>query len=88
MGIAGMILGILAIVFFWVPILNFVFIVVGLPLSIAGLLVGKSRGEPVGVAIAGIVLNCVPLAINILILVFIGSLLGLLAGVLGSLGEF
>ena len=82
MGIAGMILGILAVVFFWVPVLNFILIVVGLPLSIAGLVVGKSRGEPVGMAIAGIVLNCIPLAINIIILILIGSFLGLLAGAL------
>ena len=47
MGVAGMILGILALVFFWVPVLNFILIVVGLPLSIAGLVVGKQRGEPV-----------------------------------------
>lgn len=82
MGVAGMVLGILAVVFFWVPVLNFILIVVGLPLSIAGLVVGKQRGEPVGMAIAGIVLNSIPLAINIIILVAIGSFLGILAGAL------
>ncbi len=85
MGVAGMVLGILAVVFFWVPVLNFILIMVGLPLSIAGLVVGRQRGEPVGTAIAGIVLNCIPLAINIIILLIIGSFLGLLAGLLGSL---
>ena len=85
MGTAGMVLGILAVVFFWVPILNWLLIIVGLPLSIAGLLVGKSRNEPVGMAIAGIVLNCIPLVISIAIVILIGSFLGLLAGLLGSL---
>ena len=84
MGTAGMVLGILAVVFFWVPVLNFVLIAVGLPLSIVGLVVGRQRGEPVGMAIAGIVLNCIPLAINIIILLIIGSLLGILAAALGE----
>lgn len=79
MGIAGMILGILAVVFFWVPVLNFILIVVGLPLSITGLVVGIQRNEPVGMAIAGIVLNSISLVINIIILIAIGSLLGVLA---------
>ncbi len=83
MGVAGMVLGILAVVFFWVPILNWILILVGLPLSIVGLVVGKQRGEPTGMAIAGIVLNCIPIVINIIVIVAIGSFLGLLAGLLG-----
>ena len=86
MGVAGMVLGILAIGLFWVPILNWILIAIGLPLSIAGLVTGKQRGEPVGMAIAGIVLNCVPLIISIIIILLIGSFLGLLVGALGSLG--
>jgi hypothetical protein len=85
MGVAGMVLGILAVVFFWVPVFNWMLIAVGLPLSIAGLVVGKQRGEPVGMAIAGIVLNCIPLVISIIIIILIGSFLGLLAGLLGGL---
>ena len=60
--------------------------ILGLPLLIVSLLTGKQRGEPTGMAIAGSVLNCVPLTINIIIiLIFTGSFLGLLAGALGSL---
>ena len=80
MGTAGMVLGILAIIFVWVPILNWILILVGLPLSIAGLIVGKQRSEPTGMAIAGIVLNSVPIVISIIIIIAIGSFLGILAG--------
>ena len=80
MGTAGMVLGILAIIFVWVPILNWILILVGLPLSIAGLIVGKQRGEATGMAIAGIVLNSIPIVISIIIIIAIGSFLGILAG--------
>ena len=82
MGTAGMVLGILAIIFVWVPILNWILILVGLPLSIAGLIVGKQRGEATGMAIAGIVLNSIPIVISIIIIIAIGSFLGILAGLL------
>ena len=82
MGIAGMVLGILAIVFFWVPVLNWILILVGLPLSIVGLVQGRQRGEATGMAIAGIVLNCIPIGINIIVIILIGSIFGVLAGAL------
>ena len=73
----------LAIIFVWVPILNWILILAGLPLSIAGLIVGKQRGEPTGMAIAGIVLNSIPIVI--IIIIAIGSFLGILGGILGGL---
>lgn len=82
MGIAGMVLGILAIVFFWVPVLNWILILVGLPLSVVGLVQGRQRGEATGMAIAGIVLNCIPIGINIIVIILIGSIFGVLAGAL------
>ena len=82
MGIAGMILGILAVVFFWVPFLNWVLILVGLPLSIIGFVTARQRGQPTGMALAGIILNSIPILINILIIIAIGSFFGILAGAL------
>ena len=61
MGIAGMILGILAVVFAIIPIFGWIIsipcVLVGLPLSIIGLIQNRRRGQGYGMAIAGIVTN-------------------------------
>ncbi len=67
MGIIGMCASILAIVFFKSALFAFPLIVVGLGLSVAGRITGNRRGERVGFATAGIVLNLTPLVLNAII---------------------
>jgi hypothetical protein len=77
MGIAGMVLGIIAIVFVSFRIVGIIVTVpcmlVGLPLSIVGLVQGRNNGTGVGMAIAGLVLNLIALLIFLVALIFIGS---------------
>ena len=64
MGTAGMIIGLPALVLFWIPLLGWILMVVGLGLSIAALVKGKLRGGQTGFAIAGAVLNFIALSIH------------------------
>lgn len=78
MGIAGMILGILAVVFAVIPIIGWIIsipcLLVGLPLSIIGFFQNRKRGRGYGMAIAGIVTNIVAIVVVILwIFLFVGS---------------
>ena len=68
MDIAGMALGILAIVFVWTPIggasgwITVPLVVVGLPLSIAAYQKARRNATRIGIAIAGMVTNIVAAA--------------------------
>ena len=89
MGIAGMILGILAMIFLWIPLVGAVIalltVVIGLPLSGAGLRSARRNGAGAGMAIAGIVLNVVALVIILVAVAACGSLvLGILTALSGS----
>ena len=70
MGIAGMILGILAVVFAIIPIFGWIIaipcLLLGLPLSIIGLIQNRRRDQGYGMAIAGIVTNCLAVVVIIL----------------------
>ena len=84
MGIAGMVLGILAIITVWIPLVGIVaipLVAVGLPMSLAGFRSARRNndGAGTGMAIAGITLNLVAAAIILLWLVACGALLGRLA---------
>ena len=65
MDIAGMVLGILAIVFVWTPIgelpgwISIPLVVVGLPLSISAFQSARRNATRSGIAIAGMVTNSV-----------------------------
>ena len=78
MAIAGMILGILATVFALIPLVGgFMAIpclLVGLPLAGVSFSQARKANDPLGVPIAGIVLNIVGLALTIMwwVLVIIG----------------
>ena len=68
MGIAGMILGIMAIMFAWIPIIGFIsipLVIIGLPLSIFGLLRSRSRRRGIGMAVTGLVTNTAALSFSI-----------------------
>ena len=79
MNIAGMVLGIIAIMFAWIPVVGFVsipFVAVGLPLSYFGLRKSKRKKAGVGMAVAGLVTNLIALVVIVLWwFVLIGSLL-------------
>ena len=64
MGVAGMIIGLPALILFWVPAFGWILMVAGLGLSVAGLVMGKQREEQVGFAKAGVVLNSIALTIT------------------------
>ena len=83
MGIAGMILGILAMIVVWIPVIGIVaipMVTAGLPLSLVGLRRARRDNEGAGMAIAGITLNIVAAAVILLWLVaFSASLATFLA---------
>ena len=64
LGIAGMIIGLPALVLFWIPALGWLLMLAGLSLSVAGLIFSNLRERPAGFAIAGIVLNSIALTIH------------------------
>ena len=64
LGVAGMIIGLPALVLFWIPILGWLLMVAGLSLSVAGLIFSNLRERPAGFAIAGIALNAIALTIH------------------------
>ncbi len=79
MAIAGMVLGIVAIIFAFVPVvgafISFPCIGVGLPLAIVGFLRNRKAGLGTGMAIAGIATNAVALLIVIIWLAAVGAAL-------------
>lgn len=77
LGICGMCAGLLAVVFFQkTELLGFPLMLAGFALSIAGLTIGKKRGERIGFAIAGIAISCIPLIVNIVIGAVLGAAFG------------
>ena len=73
LGIWGMVAGLLAIVFLQTALLGFPLMVAGWALSITGLVTGRSRGEQVGFAVAGIVLSTIPFVINVIVAVVVST---------------
>ena len=76
MGIAGMILGILAMIFVWIPVVGIIaipLVAVGLPLSLAGLIIARRNDDGAGMAIAGLVTNVLAAAIIMVWVIFVGS---------------
>ena len=65
MAIAGMVLGIVALVFGWIPVINwfisFPCLLVGIPLSSVAFYQGNKNGTSIGMAVAGLVTNIVAL---------------------------
>jgi hypothetical protein len=78
MNIAGMVLGIIAVILVWIPFVGLIsipMVLVGLPLSFFGFRGSRRRGAGVGIAIAGLTTNLIALAVIILWILFVGSLL-------------
>jgi hypothetical protein len=70
LGVASMVLGIVGIVFCWVPVLNWI---LGLLAIILGA-VGVRRVAGKGMAVAGLVLGIITIALNILAATLVASL--------------
>ena len=71
MGIIGLIIGVPTLFLFWIPLLGWLMMMAGLGISITGLVIGKQNGQPMGLAIAAVVLNSIPLAIHIAIAILV-----------------
>ena len=77
MGIASLVLGIVSVVFCFLPCLSYVALItciIGLVLGIIDLIKKKQSGEPKGQAIAGIVLNAIALGLFVLGFLVLASL--------------
>ena len=77
MAVAGMILGIVAVIFAFIPVagafIAFPCLAVGLPLSAVGFFRNRSRGEGKGMAITGIVTNVVAFVFVVLWITVLAS---------------
>ena len=65
MGIIGLIIGVPTLFLFWIPLLGWLMMMVGLGLSVAGLVTARQNGQSAALAIAAIVLNAIPVSIHI-----------------------
>ena len=74
LAVAGMVLGIVALLFCWVPFLNIVLAILAIVFSIVGMARGISRG----MAIAGLVLGLISAAL--IAAFFISVITGIIAG--------
>ena len=71
MAIIGLIVGVPTLFLFWIPLLGWLMMMVGLGLSIAGLVTAKQNGQPMALAVAAVVLNSIPLSIHLASAIFI-----------------
>ena len=72
MGLAGMILGILAFILVWIPFFGIIawpLIIVGLPLSAIGFARNRKRGKGSRMAIVGMVMNIIALVLAVLVII-------------------
>ena len=84
LAIAGMVVGIVGIVFSFIPVLGLLLCLTGLGLSIPGLIVGNKNGKNRGNALAGIIVSGVGLLIAFIVTV---SFFVVAAGVANTIEE-
>ena len=73
LGVAGFVLGLLGLIFCWLPGLGITMAVLGIILGGVGIATGKKKGAPVGLAIAGLVLGIIALIPAIIIIAAVAS---------------
>lgn len=73
LGVAGFVLGLLGLIFCWVPGLGITMALLGVILGGVGISTGKKKGAPTGLAIAGLVLGIIALIPAILIIAAVAS---------------
>ena len=77
MNIAGMVLGIIAVILVWIPFVGLIsipMVLIGLPLSFLAFRSAEKNREGVGIAVAGLTTNLIALGAIVLWLLFVGSL--------------
>jgi uncharacterized membrane protein len=74
MAVAGLVLGIVALLLCWFPPAGVVLGLVGLVLSIVGLAKSRSRGSGRGAAIAGLILSIVAIVLALVMLVVLAGM--------------
>ena len=80
MGMVGTFTGLGALILFWVPLIGGLLQVVGMGLSLTALVMGKKRGEPVGFAVAGVLVNSVTLGVRTLAAVIVSTTVSIVYG--------
>jgi hypothetical protein len=73
LSIAGLVLGIVGIIFFWFPVVGIIGGVVGAALSALGMKQAKDTGQPTGIPTAGLVLSIVALALSVVAMIVCGA---------------
>ena len=73
LGVAGFVTGLLGLIFCWVPGLGILLAVLGVIMGGVGIALGKKKGAPVGLAIAGLVLGIIALIPAIIIISAVAS---------------
>jgi hypothetical protein len=89
MGIAGLVLGILAAIGGWIPGLSYVswlLAIIGIVLSAIGMSKAKKANQPTGVSVAGLVLSIIGLVISLIGLLCTVICVGAAAGLGAGLG--
>jgi len=74
MGIAGMVCGIVGLVFCWVPYFGLIVAIIGLVLSIVGIIQANKTGASKAMAITGLVCSIVAVAIWVIIFAIVGAI--------------
>lgn len=88
MSIIGIVIGIPTLFLFWIPVFGWTLMMVGLGLSIAGLVMAKQHGGSAGLAIGGIVLNAIPVTIYTAVAVTIFLIWKIITGTISTLLPF
>jgi len=70
LGIAGFVLGLLGLAFFWFPFVGLALAILGVILSAVAIANGRKSGAGTGLAVAGLVLGVMAVLIPLGILVF------------------
>ena len=76
LAIAGMVIGIIALVFFWVPLFGAVLAVLGMIFSTVGSSQAKRIGAPYGMGTAGAVCSFVSLMLMMVLVWITGNIIG------------
>ena len=84
LGVAGMVLGIVGLVFLWLFYIGIPCALVGLILSAVGYKKSKDAGMPGGMAVAGLVCSIIALAVCIICAIAIAAACGSIGCALGA----
>jgi hypothetical protein len=89
MGVAGLVLGILAAIGGWIPGISYVswlLAIIGIVLSAIGMSKAKKANQPTGICVAGLVLSIIGLVISFIGLLCTVICVGAAAGLGAGLG--